>query len=92
MTINDRAHDGDRYLPHFEYATESMTFLWFPWTLAVYVHLSNDSYLSEKQNQIASNRQKNLLHRIDESSAFVKSEQNYVLGKFLYCLTMALNK
>ncbi len=89
---NDRAHDGDRYLPQSEYAIESMTFLWYPWTLAVYEHLSNDSYLSKKQNQIASNRQKNLLHRIDEVSAFVKSEQNYVLGEFLYCLSMAINK
>jgi len=55
MAENEHLHASDRYLQGQPYTVEQMTFLWYPWTIAVLNELKIDRSIDESDQGAASN-------------------------------------
>jgi hypothetical protein len=71
---NQRLHDSDRYLEGQPYTAEQMTFLWYPWTVAVMNELQTDTALTDTDRKNAANVFRGLLRRIKEYADFARRD------------------
>src|SRR5439155_190080 len=65
ISQNQRLHDSDRYLEGQPYTAEQMTFLWYPWTVAVMNEFRNDSALQTSDQITAAHIFHSLMRRIN---------------------------
>lgn len=91
LNSNDRMHDSDTYLYPTQRATESSTFLWYPWCVALLRSFATDPTLTEKQQATATKILKRLRARAGEFGAIVDTEYNYVAAEALIGYSWPMN-
>lgn len=90
--LGDNAHlsDMDGYVFPFPQPLEPMTFLWAPWSLAAYSHLSEDPDLSASDRKLAQADLNTIVGDYqDQAFQIIESGGTYELAENLFCLSEA---
>lgn len=92
-SMEDNNSDTDVRYPGTEFMAESLTFLWFPWSLAELTQLSFDKSLTEAERESATRLRLSILnkHSGELDSYVEQAKYIFILGENMFCANFYVN-